>query len=447
MRRLAPILLAILVLTLSGCQSHGVRYSDGRIEIRLWHSMGGVNGDALKKTVDGFNESQETYKVTAIFQGGYPDSVKKLVSSFGTSSMPALIQLADFETRFMLDSHATVPAQDFIDADPAAAPNLADFEPRATGYYSLDGRLLAMPFNLSGPVLYYSKEAFRDAGLDPDRPPLTLDDVRADSEKLMTRDSGGAVTRNGIALNIDAWFFEEMLAKGGALYADNGNGRDAPATKVQFDIDGGEAILQWWQEMVQSGLATNVGREGLQALLAVLSGKSGMAIASTASMRAILMAIGPAADQLGVGPLPGPASPAGGMIVGGAAMWILKDRPPEEQGGAWEFLTYATGAQVQAEWSYDTGYFPLRLSSWDMEPAASLHEQFPQFTIAHDQVAASPKNAATAGALIGPFAQVREFIENAFEEVLVGGKTPREAIQGAASDANRAIERYNRSLE
>jgi sn-glycerol 3-phosphate transport system substrate-binding protein len=457
MRRLALLLLVALTAGFAGCADRGPRYADGRVEVRFWHSMTGVNSNALQKIVDGFDASQDRYKIVPIYQGGYPDSLKKLVASFGTRAMPAMIQLDDIELRFMVDSAATAPPQDFIERDAAAtgtsegypAPvDLSDFEPRALDYYTLDGRLRAMPFNLSGLVLYYDRDAFKDAGLDPDKPPTTLEELRADSEKLLKRDSSGAITRNGIALSIDAWKFEQMLAKQGALYANNGNGREGLATQVVFDSPQGEAILAWWQEMVRSGLATNVGRQGLQAFLSIITGKSTMAIESTASMRTILSALGPASARFGAAPMPSLASKEeGGIVLGGAAVWIMSERPDIEQRGAWEFLKYATQPQVQAQWHVDTGYFPVRVSSWDLEPAASLHRDFPQFTAARDQVLRSPQNIATAGAVIGPFTQVREAIETAFEQVLVGGETPRQALDRAARDATRAIARYNRSVE
>ncbi len=457
MRRFALLALIVAAAGFGGCTDRGLHYVGGRVEVRFWHSMTGVNNDALQKIADGFNASQSTWKVVPIYQGGYPDSLKKLVASFGTGAMPAMIQLDDIEVRFMVDSDATAPPQDFIDRDLAAsgasqgyAPpiDLSDFEPRALAYYTLDGKLRAMPFNLSGLVLYYDKEAFKAAGLDPDRPPATLEELRADSEKLLTRDASGTVTRNGIALSIDAWKFEQMLAKQGALYADNGNGRDGLATSVVFDSPEGRAILAWWQDMVRSGLATNVGRQGLQAFLAVITGKSTMAIESTASMRTILTALGPASAKFGAAPMPSLASAKeGGIVLGGAAAWIMKERPDVEQRGAWEFLKFATLPQVQAQWHVDTGYFPVRVSSWDIEPAATLHRDFPQFTAARDQVLRSPQNAATAGAVIGPFTQVREAVENAFEQILVGGETPQEALRRAAHDANRAIARYNRAVQ
>jgi sn-glycerol 3-phosphate transport system substrate-binding protein len=456
--RLRLILLPMLLLAaLAGCTDRGLHYVHGRVEVRFWHSMTGVNSNALQEMVDGFNASQDNYEVVPTYQGGYPDSLKKLVASFGTSVMPSMIQLDDIELRFMVDSGATTPPQDFIDLDMATSGaaqgypspiDLSDFEPRAIDYYTLDGKLRAMPFNLSGLVLYYDRDAFKDAGIDPDKPPATLEELRADSEKLLKRDSGGAITRNGIALSIDAWKFEQMLAKQGALYANNGNGRAGLATGVAFDSPQGEAILAWWQEMVKSGLATNVGRQGLQAFLSMITGKSAMAIESTASMRTILITLGAASARFGTAPMPSIGTSAeGGIVLGGAAAWIMKDRPDVEQRGAWEFLKYATLPQVQAQWHVDTGYFPVRVSSWDMEPAATLHRDFPQFTAARDQVLRSPQNAATAGAVIGPFTQVRETIETAFEQILVGGKTPQEALDAAAKDADRAIARYNRAVQ
>jgi sn-glycerol 3-phosphate transport system substrate-binding protein len=254
MRRLALLLLLAVPTILGGCTNKGVHYVDGRVEVRFWHSMSGINSGALQKIVDGFNASQSDWKVVPVYQGGYPDSLKKLVASFGTGGMPAMVQLDDIETQFMADSDATVPPQDFIDRDNVAAGvsegyappiDLSDFEPRALQYYTLGGKLRAMPFNLSGLVLYYDKSAFQDAGLDPEKPPATLEELRADSEKLLKRDGSGNISRNGIALSIDAWKFEQMLAKQGALYANNGNGRDARATKVDFDSPEGRAMRSW----------------------------------------------------------------------------------------------------------------------------------------------------------------------------------------------------------
>jgi sn-glycerol 3-phosphate transport system substrate-binding protein len=416
--------------------------------------MAGSGSAAADKMAADFNASQEEYVVEPSFQGQYSESLKKLVSSFGTNEMPSIIQMHDVGTQFMADSGVIVTAQAFIGDEPPApigarnAFRINDFEPRAIAYYTIGGALQALPFNLSGQILYYDKAAFRDAGLDPERPPATLAEVTEYSQRLLTRNDQGEITRNGIALTISPWTFEQMLAKGAALYANNGNGRETRATSTVFDSPEGRIVLQWWRDMIDSGLGTDSTGATGGPLLALATGKSAMAIGSTAAIKDALeaiAAINPAlAERFGTGSLPGPAAADGGVVLGGAAAWIISERPKEEQAGAWEFLKYATRPDVQAQFHVETGYFPVRVSSWNMEPARSLHERFPQYTVARDQLMASPINPATNGAVIGPFSKVRDNIEEAFEHVLLEDESPQEALARAAEESDREIERYNR---
>jgi sn-glycerol 3-phosphate transport system substrate-binding protein len=304
-----------------------------------------------------------------------------------------------------------------------------------------------MPFNLSGPILIYDRDAFREAGLDADRAPRTLDEVKAAAEALVRRDAQGNVTRYGIALQISPWLFEQMLAKQNALYVNNGNGREGRATEAVFDSEAGVRILAWWQEMVDSGLAYNAGTADLNALLKLASGEASMAIGSTAILggaAALLSIAGGAGDRFGSGPLPAPEGD-GGIVVGGGALWIMERRPEEEQRGAWEFIKFASRPEQQAQWHADTGYFPTRLSANDLPPAVQRREQFPQFTTAMDQLHASPDTVATRGALVGRFDAVRDRITRAFEQVLSGGADPAQELQAAADDATEIIEEYNKT--
>jgi sn-glycerol 3-phosphate transport system substrate-binding protein len=104
----------------------------------------------------------------------------------------------------MVDSQEIVPVQDLIDRDDY---DLSSFEPRVLDYYRVEDRLYSMPFNLSSPILYYDKNDFREVGLDPEKPPQTLEDVKAYSEKLLQKDSSGNITRSGIALDVYPWIF------------------------------------------------------------------------------------------------------------------------------------------------------------------------------------------------------------------------------------------------
>lgn len=449
-----PCLLLVVALLLASCDGGGPgdaqKTPGGPVTVTLWHSMRSPISGALERIVDEFNASQASYRVEAVFQGSYTESLNKLISSMGSENIPSLIQLDDVSTQLMIDSEAITPIQEFIDGE---GYDLSDFDPKALDYYRVGGRLYSMPFNLAGPILYYDRQDFVEAGLDPEKPPRTLDEVRQYSLKLLKRNEQGEVTRYGIALQISPWFFEQMLAKQGAVYANNGNGRDGRATEAAFDGPEGKRILQWWRDMVEDGLAYNAGRRAEDAMLALAQDRASMSIESTAALGAavaLIAVVGEDPQRMGTGPLPAPEPPAGeegGIVLGGASFWVLSDRPEEEQRGAWEFIKFAASPEQQAQWHADTGYFPSRLSAYDLPPAVQRRQQFPQFKTAIDQLRASPNNRATQGALLGGFNQVRDRIARAFEQVLGGGADPAEELEAAAEDATEIIRDYNRTVE
>ena len=303
----------------------------GPVTISFWHVATGGPKDTLTRLTDQFNASQDRITVSLVFQGTYDDNMNKILASLGSGDLPALAQLDDPKTQLIADSGAAVPVQDFIDAE---GYDLSDFLPQVLDYYRVGGRLLGMPFNVTNPILYYNKKAFEKAGLDPQQPPRTLDDVRAYSQKIV--DAG--VAPHGIALDINPWYFEQMLSKAGAEFVNNGNGREARATEVAFDGPQGLAIFTWWKDMVASGLALNVGRNptGADQILAIASQQAEMTIGSVSALRSVvnLLQSGQYPDiELGTGFLPGPAGGTGGVVVGGGALYIMASRPARRAGG------------------------------------------------------------------------------------------------------------------
>ncbi len=440
------VLLGLLLVACSGDSGPPAATDtpSGPLGIKLWHSMPDPAGFALQRMADDFNASQSAYEVELIFQGGYTESLNKLISSSGSDNIPALIQLSDAATQIMVDSGAVTPIQDFIDDEDY---DISDFEPKALAYYTLDGVFYSMPFNMSGPILYYDREAFELAGLDPDNPPATLEEVREYSELLTKRDEGGDVTHYGISLQTSAWFFEQMLAKGGALFTNGENGRSERATEAVFASETGVEILEWWDGMIDDGLAYNAGGDAVDAMLKLASGQASMTIGSTAALRAAIAAIsliGGDPFQYDTAAMPGPAG-NGGIALGGASLWILNGRPEAEQRGAWEFMKFAARPLEQAQWHSDTGYFPNRISAYDEAPAVAAREEFPQFMTAVEQLRASPDTAATSGVLLGPLNAVRDRVVEAFDQVLAGGGDPQRELEAAVQDANEIIEEYNRT--
>src|SRR5437763_12091177 len=196
-------------------------------KIVWWHAMSGINGEALNKIVNNFNSSQSAIKVETVFQGSYDDLLSKLNTALASNAAPALVQVYDIGQRYMYDSGQVVPMQAFIDRDKF---DTSDFEPAVLNYYKYQDKLQSMPWNASSSILLYNKDAFKAAGLDPEKPPLTFSEVTDAAKKLTKKDASGQTTQYGFGPSIYGWLFEQLMATSGAQYCDNGSGRDNRAT-------------------------------------------------------------------------------------------------------------------------------------------------------------------------------------------------------------------------
>ena len=410
-------------------------------KIVWWHAMTGVNAAALNKIVDGYNKSQGVTQVEAVFQGTYDDLLSKLNTALASKAAPALAQVYDIGQAYMRDAAEVTPMQAFIDRDKF---DTSDFESAVINYYKYQDKLQSMPFNASSAVLFYSKDAFKEVGLDPEKPPKTFSEVADYAKKLVKKDASGATVRAGFAPSIYGWFFEQALAVSGSLYADNGNGRDDRATKLVYNNAEGKAILDWWKAGLDGGYFTNPGIDNDGAKAAFSAGKTAMYLESTASLRGH---INDAKFQVGVGRFPKPdnASADGGNIIGGASLYIMKSRPPEEQQAAWEFVKYVMTPAVQAQWQSDTGYYPVRKAAYNEGPSKEWATKYPQFLVAIDQIRTAPQNRKSNGAVIGVFAQARARTQKMIESVLLGQATSQKALDDAVADMNAQIDKYNKA--
>ena len=211
----ALALLIVSLFSITGCGGNDTSSTQSAndkkpVKIVFWYAVGGKVGDATKDLVDKFNSEHPDIKVDAVFQGDYDSAINKLKQSIASKSTPNVMQVYDIGTRFMIDSKAAVPVQKWIDKEKF---DTSSYEKNIMAYYTVDNQLYSMPFNTSTPILYYNKDMFKEAGLDPEKPPQTFEEVAADAQKLTKRDDSGKVTRPGMALAIYGWFFEQFLAE------------------------------------------------------------------------------------------------------------------------------------------------------------------------------------------------------------------------------------------
>ena len=256
-----------------------------------------------------------------------------------------MVQLFDLGTRLMYDLDVAVPMQTFIDQEKF---NISDIEPNIMGYYSVDDKLYSMPFNTSNPILYYNKTMFKAAGLDPNKPPRTFAEVKEYAAKLTKKDADGKVSQYGYSMAIYGWFFEQLLAVSGGLYLDNGNGRNALATKATFNSPEGDEDPPVVEGHVRRRRSLgNYGRPTADTQKAFDAQQTAMMIESTAGLRSRLTAA-QGKFELGTGFLPRPNEAAyktSGTIIGGASLWILKDRPGPSRTAPGSMVKYSVIAQ------------------------------------------------------------------------------------------------------
>lgn len=403
-------------------------------EISFWHSMGGVNGQAIDTLVKKFNDENE-YGITvkAQYQGEYDDSLNKLKSAQIGNMGADLVQVYEIGSRFMIESGWITPMQQMIDAD---SYDLSQIEPNLAAYYTIDNQLYSMPFNSSTPIMYYNKEMFEKAGIT--EIPDSLEGIEAVGEKLLNEGGAGQV----ISLGIYGWFFEQFIGKQGLEYANNGNGRTEAATAVAFDSNGAAAnILTAWKSLYDKGYAPNVGKGGDAGLADFSAGKSAITLGSTASLKQILQDVN-GKFEVGTAYFPKVKSTdEGGVSIGGASLWALNNNDAKKTRATWEFVKFLISPESQAYWNAQTGYFPVTTAAQEEPVFKENVEKYPQFQTAIDQLHDS--SSKYVGALLSVFPEARATVESEIENLLNGNADVKTAVKNMADAINKSIEEYN----
>ena len=416
---------------------------EGATVIDFWHAFGGGRKLLIERMVADYNYTHPGNFVRVEHKGSYRDTLNAAILAAQQGNAPHLVQIFEVGSQLAIDSGIFVPIEDYV-VGPEFQPD--DYIEGVANYYNIGGKFNSMPWNSSNPILYYNKDIFSAAGLDPEAPPETFEEMLAVCETIVS--SGAA--KNCISWPLHGWFFEQWMANMGAELADNGNGRDARATEVYLTGEGAKTILNWWKEMYDKGYYAYSGKledwDGADAIF--VSGQAAMEITSTSDVVQRQNDAKANGFELGTSYLPYPeSSERQGVIVGGASIWMTGEHADEEMQAAKDFVIWFTNTENAIRWHKATGYFPIRKSSVDVLEVENWFELNPAYQAAFDQLLETKVNRATQGALIGAFPEVRTIIEQAVEKVLAGESTVDEALEAAKVDADKAIVEYNKSVE
>ncbi|MGG1663801.1 ABC transporter substrate-binding protein [Brevibacillus sp. NRS-1366] len=444
------VLASLLAVSLAACSSAeqsqpvpSAKDPGEKITVNFWHSMGGKAGSALDELVKDYNASQNKYVVKAGFQGKYEDTLLKFRNTKASPDAPAVVQVNEISTQAVIDTKKIVPIHTFVERDQFDTSKL---EKNVTNYYHIDGKLYSMPFNSSTPLLYYNKDLFAKAGLDPQHPPRTFNEVREAAKKLTIRE-GNEVKQYGMNVRFESWFFEQLMATQGGFLIDQENGRKGTPTKASIASKEGEAILKWIDDLNKDGSYVNYGANGDDIDSAFQSQKLAMYLNSSGALGTLLDKT-KGKFELGVAYLPHPdgVEPQG-VVIGGGSLWMTNLVDDSVKEGVWDFMKYLTKADVQAKWHLNTGYFPINVDAYKEESVKTAHEKTPVIQITVNQLHDTKMNTATQGALTTALPEIRKGIVKAMEQTIIGAADYKTALAQAQVAADRAIEIANRTAK
>ncbi|MFN3284203.1 MAG: extracellular solute-binding protein, partial [Pseudothermotoga sp.] len=241
-----------------------------------------------------------------------------------------------------------------------------------------------------------------------------------------------------------AWFFEQYMALQNQPLVDNNNGRTANATKVVFNNQAALNFMNLWNTLTKEGLMINTKRADWTAARQLfISQTVGMLISSTSDVALLVNESAKQGFELGTAFLPLPDGTArGGVIIGGGSLWIIKQKNSAEVDAAWRLVKYLAEPEPQIIWHKSTGYFPIRVDAIQKLKVQGYYRDNPHHLTAILQLLTSVQNYNTNGAIIGAFPEVRDAIDTATEKMLSGTLTPKQALDEAEKNANKAIKEY-----
>jgi len=421
------------------CPLDALNSASAPVEITMWHALAEDNKKAMDKLAAQFNASQNKVKVNLVFQTTYDNVLEKVQAGKTTGDVPEVAQILDRQMQTVVDSDLFLPAQSCVNADNYS---LSDYLPQVVSNFKLGGNMQAMPFNMSTPILYFDQNDFTKAGLDPTKPPKTLDEVKSAAKKL--KDAGAS--KEPFSYETDSEYLEEWESKANNLFVNATNGRSGIPTQAQFGNGTGQDVFAWLESMRKDGLIKNYKRDtGFGNLIAIGTGASSMTVWSTAALGTALNVLnaGILDDKnikLGVAPFPGASE--GSVLAGGAGLFMSKKAAPQKIAASWAWIKYLNSAPVQAQFAIETGYLPVTTAAANEPSLQAFWQKTPEFKVGYDQLVNGKSSANTVVPVIGPYTEVRKAVEDAMVAVLDGGKPGKASLDTAVKQANTALQDY-----
>ena len=392
-------------------------------------------GGPITKIIDGFAADFEKenpgIKLKPIYSGSYAESLTKALTAVKGGEPPVTSILLSTDMFTLIDEDAIIPFDDLIKtADDRAW--LASFYPAFMENSQTGGKTWGIPFQRSTIVLYYNKELLKEAGLDPNKPPATWNEMTAYAEKLTKRDASGKVTQWGVQIpstGFPYWLFQALAIENGAILM-NGAG-----TETFYDKPEVIGALQYWVDLVKK---YKVHPEGIvdwgTTPKDFFEKKVAMVWTTTGNLTNVKTN---AKFDFGVAMLP--AGKQRGSPTGGGNFFIFAKSTPAQRDAAFKFIKWVTMPQRAAQWGIDTGYVAVRADAWETPVMKQYVSGFPAAAVARDQLPYAKAELSTH-----ENQRVTKALNDGLQAALLGTKTPEAAMKDAQRESERILRPFKK---
>ena len=396
------------------------------VQLSFWYpvDLGGGLAKVIAGLVGDFNKTHPDIQVTATYTGNYDVTLQKIQASKLAGTLPDVAVTEISSVPVLAALGAAQPIDELI-ASSGDKKLLDRFWPSMLLNCTYGGKVYGVPFQRSTPVMYYNKDAFSEAGLDPERPPVTWDDLISVAQKLTTRE-GERTTRWGIELPLEAfnWFYYALT------YANGGETLSTDGTKVLWDEPKNIEALQFWHDLVNKYKVTPAYTPWNDGPQEFAAGKTAMVWHSTGSQAFMRQNV---KFHWGLGRIPrniqfGPPSGGGNML--------MYATDPARKKAAWTFITWMSEAAQAARWSIASGYLATNIASWELPEMQALIKEHPEVLVTKAQLADAKAEPASA-----KYAPARDILNALIKDVLANKASLVPATKQAVEQANAAMAR------
>ena len=406
-------------------------FAQAPVEVPFFYPV--AVGGPITKVVDGlaadFEKENPAIKLRPIYSGTYQDSIAKALTAVKSGDPPVTSILLSTDMYTLIDEDAIVPFDDLIKTAEDRAW-LKSFYPAFMENSQTGGKTWGIPFQRSTIVLYYNKDAFKEAGLDPNRPPGTWKEMADYAAKLTKRDAAGNVTQWGVQIpssGFPYWLFQALAIENGV------NLMNAAGTEVYYDKPEVVGALQYWLDLVNKSKVHPPGVvEWGTTPKDFFERKVAMMWTTTGNLTNVRSN---AKFDFGVAMLP--AGKQRGSPTGGGNFYLFKKSTPAQREAAFKFIKWVTTPQRAAQWGIDTGYVAVRADAWDTPAMKQYVAGFPAAAVARDQLPFAKAELSTHDNQ-----RVTQALNDGLQAALTGTKTPEQAMKDAQREGDRLLRSY-----